>query len=249
MNEVIKITSDVEFTKGNIIFNNYEEMLKEVQYIADFVKMQHVDDESIKESKRLLAECRKVIDNIEDKRKEMKKIMLEPYENFEKKVKTMVEILKEADNFVRDQVKELENNEKEKRRDELIGIWKKRVELYEFDISLEFDDWIEFKYLNKSTTIKKCEESMVNWLEQRKADLETITTLNNSLEVKVEYSRNGYDLNRAIKDVNIRNEEKQRIIESSNEVTYIFIIKNEKDAKLAEILLKENNIEYIKEEK
>src|SRR5699024_909776 len=62
-----------------------------------------------------------------------------------------------------------------------------RIKQYDFDISVEFEQFMKPSMLNKSKSISSTESEMVHWLEGLYKDLEIIDTLPDSLDVKAEY--------------------------------------------------------------
>src|SRR5699024_12168233 len=102
---------------------------------------------------------------------------------FESQVKDIVSIVKQADNVVRSQVKEIEEHDREAKRQELEALFNKRVKQYDFDISVEFERFMKPSMLNRSKSISSTESEMVHWLEGLYKDLEIIDTLPDSLDV------------------------------------------------------------------
>ena len=179
--------------------------------------------------------------------------MLKPYVEFENKVKEIVDIVKEADNIVRNQVRELEEQEREQKKEKVKDLFENKLKHYDFNKLINFNDFFKENMANKSTSIDKIENQISEWLEQRKQDITVIKSLNDTNNKILKEYLNSFNLAGAIEIVKREEIESKKIEEVLADIKtdkkYIFIISNEKDAKLTEMLLKENKINYIMEEK
>ena len=254
MNELINIDEIgiVEFEVGKITFNAYERIKNKALNLSEYLKTVEVSEENIKESKKLIAEVNKDIKKLEDYRIKVKKEMLKPYNDFEVQVKEIVKIVKEADEYVRNQIKELEEVERENKKALVKEMFENKVKHYDFNKMITFDNFFKENMANKTTSLEKIENELSEWLEQRKMDIQIIKNLRDS-EVLKEYLET-FNLALAIENAKVKEEKNKKVEEvmkktEKSSKKYIFIISEEKDAKLAEMLLKENKINYIMEEK
>lgn len=238
--------------QGVINFPEYEKLKQESLEVAEKITSMEVTEDNIKESKKILATVNKSVKALEDKRKEIKKEILKPYAEFEQQVKEIVNIVKQADEVARNQVRDLEEQQREIKREEIKELWNKRLLQYDLAKIMTFEDFITNKHLNKTTTMKSIEEEMVEFLEKIERDIETLSKMEYSNELVKEY-KDTKDFGFAVSIVTERHKQVEEIKEVIEEVSeeiekkYIFIISNGKDAKLAEMLLKDNDIEYTKE--
>lgn len=238
--------------QGIINFPEYDQLKQESLEVAEKITSMEVTEDNIKESKKILATVNKSVKALEDKRKEIKKEILKPYAEFEAQVKEIVNIVKQADEVARNQVRDLEEQQREIKREEIKELWNKRLLQYDLAKIMTFEDFITNKHLNKTTTMKSIEEEMVEFLEKIERDIETLSKMEYSNELIKEY-KDTKDFGLAVSIVTERHKQVEEIKEVIEEVSeevkkkYVFVISNDKDAKLAEMLLKENNIEYIKE--
>lgn len=242
---------DIALTTAPAInFAEYDRLLAEAKQIAEFVSQIEVTEDNIKESKKLLAQLNKSVDRLNRRRIDIKKEILLPYDDFAAKVKDIETIVKDADQIVRDQVREMEERERAEKQKVLEDIWSNRIDLYEHAKVMEFTDWLEPKHLNKTQTVKKSETDMTDFLEKCERDLETLMSMPHSDELIVEY-RQTKDVSIAIQIISDRKkqiEEQRKVLSSVDTLkpdTFVFVITGEKDRKLTELLLKENNIEFI----
>lgn len=185
MNEII-----VHSHAGEIFFPNYEDILGQAKELAEQINSVEVTEENVKLTKKMLATVNKRVNELEDSRKAVKKQLLEPYEAFEKQVKEIVSIVKEADNTVRTQVRELEEQERQAKYESIRLLWVRRINLHPELIDLFTHlDFITNQHTNKTTPMSKIEEEMVTWLQQRSADVKFLNSLENANEIIVEYIR------------------------------------------------------------
>ena len=254
MNELINTDEigTLEFEVGKISFNAYENIKNKALKLSENLKTVEVSEENIKESKKLIAEVNKDVKKLEDYRIKVKKEMLKPYNDFEIQVKEIVKIVKEADEYVRSQIKELEEIERENKKAIVKEMFENKAKHYDFNEIITFDKFFKESISNKTTSLDKIENELSEWLEQRKMDIEVIKSLKHD-EVLKEYLET-FNLALVIENAKVKEEENKKIEEvmkktEKSSKKYIFIISEEKDAKLAEMLLKENKINYIMEEK
>ena len=249
--ELVKVEDvKVDYRPGEIVFNGYEELLNQAEQIAAHLKMIEVTADNIKENKKILAKVNKSIKELNDRRIAIKKEINKPYDEFALKIKEIEKVVKSADEVVRFQVRQLEEEEREDKREKLEEIWNKRIGQYDYARLFKFDQFLEGKHLNKTSTIKSVEEEMVDFLEKAERDIALLTDYENGKSLINSYLE--------IKDfatvIAIDKREKERIAEQEKilenveskekEKMYVFTIKDSKDAKLAEMLLRDNNIKF-----
>ena len=179
MNEIMEQDIQIVVQEGEINFSEYEKLKQEAIEVAEWVRSLDVNEENMKETKKVLAQVNKSVKMLEDKRISVKKQLLEPYIGFEAQVKEIVGIVKEADGVARDKVRELEELERVNKELDIEDIFNARIGAYDYDF-VTFKDFIKPQHLNKSVSINKVEEEMVAFLEQVEADLKTIEYMNDN---------------------------------------------------------------------
>lgn len=244
----LELKSMVLMTEPSITFTEYDRLKAEAAEIARFVSQIEVTPENVKESKKLLAKLNHSIDTLNRRRIDIKNEILKPYEEFAAKVKEIETTVKEADKIVRDQVREMEEAEREEKQEELKAIWDARIEMYEFAKVMEFADWLEPRHLNKTQTIKKSETEMTEFLERCERDIGTLNGMEHAAELIHEY-KEVKDMATAMSVISERQQkidEQRRVLEehAGSDEVWVFLVKGEKDAKLAELLLKDNGIGF-----
>lgn len=236
-----------------IVFKDYSKLLSEATLIAEKLNEMEVNEDNIKEQKKLLAKVNKSIKELNDRRIAIKKEILEPYEMFNSQVKEIEAVIKEADTRLRNQAREIEEAERIEKKKRIHEIWDLRMQQYDLAKMVEFEDWIQQSHLYKSMSMNKVEDEMVIFLEAVEKDLGVINGMDNSKEIMTEYL-NTLSIAEAIEIVNsrIKAQEKQaEMLEKIGVETdkkYMFILKSEKDMRFAKMLLNENEIKFeIKE--
>ena len=163
-------TADRQIEK--IKWNN-EEIKKEVAQKLEYYKNVVYDETEIKEAKKDRASLKKFVEALENKRKEIKKQCLAPYEDFEKEEKEIVAMFSEATSSIDSQIKNFEQARKDKKLDEIKGLF----------VSAEFPEWVSFeqifdeRWLNVSVSVKNIETQIKNAREQIEKDLEMLRAL------------------------------------------------------------------------
>lgn len=242
----------ITVTPGLIEFKEFDRLKEQALQLADNIGQVDVTEENIQVSKKMLAAVNTKLKEMESRRISIKKEILEPYDTFEQQVKEIVTIVKDADNLVRDQVRTLEECERDAKRDKVAVIFGKRIPSYSFGGVFTFDNFIKPSHLNKSTSMKNIEKEMVEWLEKIDSDLRVIKTLPDSGSVLVEYY-DTKDLTTAINIVNDREERKKQLAQFKPKPTatgthsFVITIDDTKDFKLVEMFMQNNNIKYKSE--
>lgn len=154
---------------------NFEELKKEVTEKANVYKSLVYTDENIKEAKADRAALNKFSKALNDGKKDVKKMMLEPYSVFEDQVKELIAIVDEANANIDSQVKAYDQK---KREEKLIKV----EEIYDrtFASAEELKEILTFKrvfkesYLNVTTTLKSITNDMEHMRDSVRHDLEVI---------------------------------------------------------------------------
>lgn len=254
MNNELTHVAKLNVKKGLVEFSGYETLKAQAHQVAETIRTSEVTDATVSANKKMLAVANKTVNELENYRKSVKQQLLEPYNDFEAKVKEIVSIVKDAERESRGKILELEQMERDAKEEEIRMIFEARMRPYKEDLTfIKFEDFLKPQHLNKSVSMNKVEEAMVEWLNQIHGDYAAILELPNSDDVLTEYVT-CLDLRSAIYTVAERDRIKETFIEPKTKPTVqkktktvVFKLSDEKDAKLAEMLLKENNIAYEKE--
>ena len=161
----------IEKVPGKLVIN-YEELKAALSVELEKYKGLVVTENQITEAKSTRAKLNKVKAAIEDRRKELKKEYLKPYEIVEKQAKELVNMIDEASSNIANQIKEFEEKEKEAKKIEIANLW---VKLGYNKITVD-KIWNE-KWLNKTFTLSKIKEEMQAQIDDIEGDLNAIKEL------------------------------------------------------------------------
>lgn len=181
---------------------NFEELKKEITEKAEMYGSLVYTDENIKEAKADRAKLNKFIKVLEDKRKDVKKMMLEPYTQFESQVKELVSIIGEVNDNIASQVKAYTEKLREEKREKVKEIYDKAMSVEGAEGIAEiltFDRVFKESFLNSSTTFKSIVNEIEDLRDRVRHDLEVINadTGEYQFEMKQAYLKN-LDMTEAI---------------------------------------------------
>lgn len=179
-NTQIKVTQNA----GTISFN-FEEIKEQLSAEMAYYKGMLFTEETKKEAKETVAALRKLKKEVSDRRIEIKKAYLQPYDDFEAKVKELDALINEPIAFISEQVAEFERRRVEEKK-KLIG------EIYagimaEHDFVAEYlplDRIYDSKWENATTTQKAITEAIADRVERMERDLYTIREMQSEFEDK-----------------------------------------------------------------
>ena len=213
-NELIALDVEQIFVwQGSIQFAEFENLKEQALTLANEIRTVEVNEETIKTSKKLLAEINKSVKVLDDKRINIKKLMLEPYQSFEAQVKEIIGIVKEADEIVRNQVRNFEEDQRREKEEILKEKFDKRIVHYSFRDLFHFHDFISPKHLNKSASIEAVEKEMIDFLNRIARDMKAIENMSNPKAILAYYT-DVKDLAAAI-TLHEQQEARERQIEAS----------------------------------
>jgi hypothetical protein len=249
MNELMLNLQQIKVTKGSVEFPDYETIKQQAIKLADFIKTVEVNEDNLKESKKMLAAVNKRKKELEDERIRIKKMMLEPYQEFESQVKNIVAIVDDANEVVRQQVKQLEEFERQVKQDVLQDLFEKRKKMYTLSHLLQFEHFFQPKYLNKTISIEAVENEMIAFLEGTEKDMKVMQNLQDTISYIHAYLKS-FDLATAISQVDEEKQRKEQIqaLQGKPKAAalrkFTFTVFNEKDKMLLEMFMQQNKIQF-----
>ena len=249
---------ELTVTQGSVQFPQYETIKSQALNLAAHLEQVEVTQDNLKNSKQLLAAVNKEVKQLHDERIKIKRMINEPYDTFEKQIKEITAIVKDSDDMIRNQVRELEELERLAKRDLIESIFDKRIIFYDFKELMDFDRFIKPTHLNKSTSMTKVENELVAWLTKTETDLDLIRSMEYSFEIIGEYQRT-QDVASSIKSVMDRHkaiQEMERKVEvisnpspqlpKTKKPVILIELTDQKDARLVEMFMNNEGIEYSK---
>lgn len=172
---------------------NFEELKEEItKKSSDYLNLVYSDDQ-IKDAKQDRANLRKLVTALENKRKEIKKEIMVPYDDFASKEKELVEIINGAIENIDTQVKGYEEGLRQEKLAKVKEIYKECIG--DLDRTIPFDKIFKESWLNVSTTLKSIKEEIITIREKIDGDLKIINAENSPYiyEMKEEYLKD-FDL-------------------------------------------------------
>ena len=163
--------------------------------------------------KKDLAMLRKVKKAVSDRRSEVKRQWLEPYNVFDTQVRELLGLIDRPVAVIDDQIKELESRERMKKLEEIESLFGEMAANYTEWLTLEmiFDD----KWLNATTSMKKVKEELTGKISEIG---NALTMLNMSVsEVKeeaIERYKADLNLQSAMMHINQYEAQRARILEA-----------------------------------
>lgn len=138
-------------------------------------------EDTVSDAKNDRAVLRKLLNEIEDRRKLVKKKCMEPYEVFESDLKDVTALIKEQISIIDGQVKEYENSVKEEKKARLQDVYTEAIgELAEV---LPFERVFEAQYLNVSFKESKAATEIQEKIQRVKSDLAAIDALDSKYKL------------------------------------------------------------------
>jgi hypothetical protein len=194
-----------------IITTNFDEVKEALSSQMKVYKELEVTIENKKERKDDIATLRKIIKAVNDKRIEVKKECLKPYEAFEKQASELVDIINEPVKLIDNQVKEFEDKQRQEKINAIHQIYA--------ELAGELNDYISIeqiydsKWENVATSNKSIKEDITTKLNDIRNGITAIKAMQSE---KTEEALNRYydslDLASVINFIN-RYEQQKREIE------------------------------------
>ena len=242
---------DVQYQVAKVIFDSFPDYKDKCLLIAEHIRNTEVTEDNLPEVKKELAAARKITDELNSRKVQIKRIILADYSVFEGQVKELKGIIDSAESELRVKVNDLEDKARDQKKADIKDIFEKRIGQYQIGslIPDAFDRWWHEDLANKSKSMKAVEADMVDWLEGTEKDIDTLKAMDR--EFLVEYL-DTMDLASAIQIVNARKERRQAVEAQPDDTVHeeqvaVFRVYGQKDITLAEMLLTDNDINFRKD--
>lgn len=151
---------------------NYEEIKNWVIEKSKEYKSIVYTEDTIENAKTDRATLNKVTKAINDEKIRLKKEVLKPFEDFEKKCKELQGIMSEATNSIDSQIKSFEEKEQNKKREQIKEIF--NAHIGDFKDLISFEVIFNPRWLNKTYSIKNIEEEIKHIFIKTSNDFEVI---------------------------------------------------------------------------
>lgn len=209
---VIENPTEGEFLKK--IHWNKEQFIELVASITEQYDGITYTEEQIKDAKSDRAKLNAMKKAISDRRIQVKKELMAPYEQFESEVKEVVALIDKPISMIDSQIKEYEESVKREK--------KEKLKLYFNEISADLDDILTFdkvfdqRYLNATVSLNKAKADINEKVERVKTDLNTLNSLDSEYRM---FARDVYvktlDMSKAMAEISrlqeLKKKEEERI--------------------------------------
>lgn len=179
-------------------------------YIEDY-KNYVVSEDSVKDSKALLADIRKQQKALDDERKKIKKEWNAPFEEFEKRAKEVINLYDQPILLINNQLLKFEEDRKAKRKEDITSIYNElKGELEEYaPLSYIYNS----KWENATTTLKSIREDIQMEFDKASMEISTIKSMESKYEDKglEEYKRT-HSMQEAIQLMNDYRKKEEEIL-------------------------------------
>ena len=211
-------TNLVEVVQLPVITQRLQLISEQIKETTAYVLSLECNEDTYKEIKKLRAEMNKQYEELDTKRKDAKKAILAPYEEFEQIFNLLVrDVYKPAEKEISEKISAVENELKQKKVDEI-------TDFFDEYSKAKGIDFVTFDSLNLkiglSSSVNKTKEAIRTTIDKIVNDLILIDTQEYSAEILVEYKKS-LDVSNAILIVKDRHQaieaEQQRTIQTKAE--------------------------------
>lgn len=176
-----------------IKWNNEELKAEIAEKVKDYKNLVYTDNQ-IKDAKADREKLNKLVKALEDKRKEVKKECLQPYEKFESQIKEVIAIVNEPIALIDGQVKEYDEQKKKEKQEQIEKLFEEK-NIFDW---LKLEKIFDTKWLNATNSISKIESEIDEKVAKIDAEISTLQSLKEFSFEAIETYKNCLDLSLAI---------------------------------------------------
>ena len=227
------------------IFSQLDVASKIITNMTKDIDLIECTEENKQEVKKNVQMLRAMKTGFENKRKEIKKEINKPYEEFEdyynKKIKGLLD---NSINTLDIKVKDIEATQINEKRDELQEFLDQYREFYHIENILTSIDQVPIK-INLTNSLKSLKEAIIKFCEKISNDLECICSEGFKEDILLEYEKNGFDYVNARLAIINRNKEKEALKKKLDKVEEVVKEEEKIEEKVEEII---KPVEVVEEE-
>lgn len=211
---------EVQISRNNgTIDFNFEDLKDALTAELELYKNLVFTEDTKADAKKTVAELRKLKKQISDKRIEVKKLYMQPYTDFEAKVKELDKLINEPITFISEQIDAFEQKRIEEKRELINEIYLELVSERE-DIAgyVELNRVYDSKWENASTSKKTIQEAIISYLDSVDNDIAAIKSMESEYETKalMRYKETGV-LSDALLTIRQWEKQKEEILKAEEE--------------------------------
>ena len=205
--------------KNGVIGFNFEEIKEVLKNGLEEYKNMEFTEDSKKEAKATVASLRKLKKSVNDKRLEVKKSFMVPYNTFESQVKELDALIDEPINLINNQIEEFERKRIAEKKTLINEVYASVAgERPEASKLLPLSRIYDSRWENATTTKKSIADAITQHVERVEKDLATIRSMQSEFEDKgIEKYRTTLELSDAIATMNQYQRQKEEIIAREKE--------------------------------
>lgn len=188
---------------------NFEELRAEITATSEEYATSVYTDDTIKAAKADRAKLKKFVDAMEGKRKELKKKVMEPYEQFEREEKQLVAIVQKAIDNIDSQVKDYERRQCEEKTAKVREFYEANI--HDIGEYLPFERVFKPEYANVTTSMKSIKEEILATIQKVDEGLAILNEVDSKFagDMKAVFLRT-YDIGAAMAERNRLEAEERR---------------------------------------
>lgn len=211
---------EVQISRNNgTIDFNFEDLKDALTAELELYKNLVFTEDTKADAKKTVAELRKLKKQISDKRIEVKKLYMQPYTDFEAKVKKLDKLINEPIAYISEQIDAFEQKRIEEKRELINEIYLELVSERE-DIAgyAELNRVYDSKWENASTSKKTIQEAIISYLDSVDNDIAAIKSMESEYETKalMRYKETGV-LSDALLTIRQWEKQKEEILKAEEE--------------------------------
>lgn len=211
---------EVQISRNNgTIDFNFEDLKEALTAELELYKNLVFTEDTKADAKKTVAELRKLKKQISDKRIEVKKLYMQPYADFEAKVKELDKLINEPIAYISEQIDAFEQKRIEEKRELINDIYLELVSGRE-DIAgyAELNRVYDSKWENASTSKKSIQEEIASYLDSVANDIAAIKSMESEYEAKalMKYKETGV-LSDALLTIRQWEKQKEEILKAEEE--------------------------------
>ena len=211
---------EVQISRNNgTIDFNFEDLKEALTAELELYKNLVFTEDTKADAKKTVAELRKLKKQISDKRIEVKKLYMQPYTDFEAKVKELDKLINEPIAYISEQIDAFEQKRIEEKRELINEIYLELVSERE-DIAgyAELNRVYDSKWENASTSKKTIQEAITSYLDSVDNDIAAIKSMESEYETKalMRYKETGV-LSDALLTIRQWEKQKEEILNAEEE--------------------------------
>lgn len=200
---------------GKIDFN-FDELKAALAERMDLYKDAVFSEEYKVQAKGEVASLRKMRKALDDRRKLVKKQVIQPYEEFEEKVKELLALIDEPITLIDGQIKDIEKKQKAEKRAKIKEFFDANIG--DMGSYLNFDQIYDSRWENVSVTMKSVQDAILSGIDRVKQDVSALSSnvSEAAQDALKEYARS-HDLSRAYDVINQYERQKAEILKREEE--------------------------------